>query len=223
MGAGKALAVILNVFVALTLAFSLASPWWRVRRDSNVLEKLSSTLEKLEPAQQKHDYLYCFVDGTCRTLFPSEGESAVMKDNKEAQIVYDVTLIFMLTSLVPFLLYLHLFFFKYSRSDLHTSALVGTTGTLTFVLILFAVLAFSIGLPKKGHFDDLFGRSNNGDTIKNRWTEVEHEPFLGWFFAIVTLALLIPSTIISTVPKKRNPEELPIRATGQHSRWTFYD
>jgi hypothetical protein len=89
-------------------------------------------------------------------------------------------------------------------------------------------------LPKKGHFDDLFGRANNVDTIYNRWTEVEHEPFLGWFFAIVTLgtfpldvndflgALLIPSTLISTVPKKRNTEVLP-SSSRERSRWAFYD
>jgi len=219
MGTGKAVAVILNVFVTLTLALSLASPWWRVRRDSNILQELSSTSEKLKLVQQKHEFLYCFVDGTCRT-FPSQGESVVMKDNKDAQIVYDVTLIFMLASLLPFILYLHFFFFKYSRSDDHNRALIGTTGTLAFVLVLLAVLAFSIGLPKKGHFDDLFGRADNAETIYNRWTEVEHEPFLGWFFAVVTLALLIPSTLVSTVPKRRNPEELP---TVGRSQWTYYD
>jgi len=220
MGRGKALAIILNVFVALTLALSLASPWWRVRRDSNILEHLSSISEKHVPTQEKHEYLYCFVDGTCRTLFLSQEESAVMKDNKEAQIVYDFTLALMLGSLLPFLLYLHFFFFKYSRSDDHHRALIGTSGTLTFVLVLLAVLTFSIGLPKKGHFDDLFGRADNVETISDRWTEVEHEPFLGWFFAIVTLALLIPSTLVSTVPKRRNPEELP---TVERSRWTYYD
>ena len=142
---GKALASILNAFVAVTLAFSLASPWWRVRRDSNILQDLSGTSERLAASQEKHEYLFCFVDGTCRTLFASQGESVVRKDNGETQMVYDATLIFMLSSLLPFILYLHLFFFKYTRSEVQTRAFIAVTGFLSFILILLAVLAFSIG------------------------------------------------------------------------------
>jgi len=205
-------AIILNILVTITLALSFASPWWRARENQNPLYHVDSDSTKsIHPSNRDREYIYCFIDGTCKNIFPKDGNWNTFKNNGGAQIIYDLTLVLMLASLIPFLVYLHLFFCRRSKPHselerdpkLRISMVV--SGILTFSLILFSILVFSIGLPMKGKYDDLFGHDNSdsSNNLYNKWTIVTHEPFLGWFFAIVTLALLIPSIILSSVTKIR--------------------
>jgi len=180
MGAKGRLAVFFATISIIFYIGSMISPWWYIAvRNTN-----------------ENEVSYCWIDGTCRSF------KHVYKDNHSAQVIFDATMAIMIGASVPFLLFLHILFWRRSgRFETYSSSRFGLllSGVAAFLTILGGILTFALGFVNNGNYGELFGNEESD----NLYEIVEWGPSWGWFFAIITCVMLLPTFAVGSAMAKR--------------------
>lgn len=150
---------------------------------------------------QSNQVTNCFIDGTCRS------EGLIFKDNGDAQAIYDLTLILMLLGFACFLVFAHMAMIIRSKRYAPFYGrywLTLASGTLTVLLVTAALCLFGIGVPDKLNLGKLFGKK------MMHGSHFAWGANVGWFMAILAMAVLIPAIGYLSTKKERYGYE-PIR------------
>lgn len=199
MGLLKKIAIPLALLATLLWVLSFCTPWFFTKWGGRHDERTN-----------------CFIDGTCRN------NDYIWKNNGEAQRIYDATMILMIISIVPFLIFVHYLLFIRSRRYHHLPGrriIAFLSGLLAFLLILAAVIVFGAGIDNKYNLNGgLFGSrrtdrvlidsdvdNNDGTVRKYRWGANA-----GWFFAIFSLLPLLIATILSLLLKPKTEKNTAV-------------
>jgi len=174
------------------LIVAMCTPWWYTKSEPRTeFGQLISGGAKVT---------VCFIDGTCRQ------PDKTFKDNGDAQVIYDLTMTFMILSWVPFLIFLHVIMFRWSDRYEHFTSkrwLIGT-GILTFILILMAILLFGTQVYDRYGYDTLYGSRDSDLPIKRKLSWGAH---VGWYFAMASLLFLLPAMVTGSRMKNKKKAE----------------
>src|SRR5690554_4843257 len=137
MGIASALANMAGFLALLTYAAAMAAPWWH------------TSLQGLESENTN-----CFFDGSCIN------GNRIFKNNGNSQWIYTSVIVFLSVGWVPFLIFLHLLWFRSSKH--HYSfpgrrSLMILSALLTMALLTAALITFAVGIVEENNLDGLYG------------------------------------------------------------------
>jgi len=181
MGIKSKLALTFTTLSTISFLLAMITPWWYQ-----------------QPLGQNK--ALCFIDGTCRN------GSSVFKNNGNGQQVFDATMILMILAWIPFMAFFHLMLLRRR----HAQGFTGRTSAILFthliswLIILTAVVTFPVGLVATLNLGKLYGEANEFFPQSFSWGA-----HVGWYFAILTLVLLVPALVFSLVlnSTKKNPKK----------------
>jgi len=174
-------ALFFTIITTVCFLLAMVTPWWYTHFKNSSHRAL------------------CFIDGTCHYT------DFVFKNNGDAQSVFDATMIMMIVAWVPWLIFIHFFFFRYNKSYRQPGRRfwLFMSGLTTWFLLLASVVVFSTGLTWGFHLDEQFyGNINvfttSSSAITNPWAQNFHwGPHFGWYVAVACLIMMMPSILFA--------------------------